>query len=68
MKLCYHCLNVIQGTILNDLVFLGMAAQKIVKQSGNVRVKRLAHEQFQRVLKIETYFSDKIEKEKKGNG
>ena len=64
MRTCYYCLNVIQGTILNDLVFIGMAAQKIVKQSGNVRIKKLAAEQFQRVLKIETYFSEKIEKEK----
>lgn len=64
MNLCYHCLNMIQGTILNDLVFLGMAAQKIVKHGDNVWVKKLAREQFQRVMKIENYFNEKIEKEK----
>lgn len=65
MKDCHDCLNKIQGTVGPDLQFVGLAARKIVKLSGNIMVKRLAAEQFQRVLKIESYLNTKWEKTSK---
>lgn len=64
MKPCYVCLCQIRETIGNDLVFIGLASQKIRKLSGNIPVKTLAQEIADRVLKVESYFDRKIEEEK----
>lgn len=64
MKSCYTCLCQIRETIGNDLVFIGLASQKIRKLSGNVPVKNLAQEIVDRVLKVESYFDHKIQEEK----